>query len=122
MKKILIGSLFILVLGGTVFAKNHNSYAYGYNCGYPAHYAQLGHGKSIATNPEYENIRIEIEEKRLQARKELLQPNPDWKKIEAINVEIGTLQAKIKTLKMKNKFERRKQYFNQNNNDTTTKK
>ena len=51
----------------------------------------------LAANPDIENLRTNIMEKNLEIRKELLKNNPDWKKIEKLNTEIATTQAKIKT-------------------------
>lgn len=52
-----------------------------------------------------EKNRITIQEKRLEVRKSLLEKNPDWKKIEKLNLESATLQAKNRTEMQKLKFE-----------------
>ena len=59
-------------------------------------------------NPEAERTRLVIDEKRLEIRKELIKETPDWKKIERINTEIATEQAKERTVNMKSRFEARK--------------
>ena len=51
--------------------------------------------------------RILIEEKRLEVRKELLNEKPDWNKIEKLNIEIATQEAKNRTCTMRERFEAR---------------
>ena len=46
-----------------------------------------------------------IDEKRLEIRKELLNNKPDWNKIEKLNVEIATQEAKLKTCRMRESYE-----------------
>lgn len=52
-----------------------------------------------------EKNRIAIQEKRLEVKKALLEKTPDWKKIEKLNLESATLQAKNRTEMQKIRFE-----------------
>lgn len=68
-----------------------------------------------------EKNRITIQEKRLEVRKALLEKNPDWKKIEKLNLESATLQAKNRTEMQKVRFEVLKTKENSKNISKTTK-
>ncbi|MGL4567623.1 MAG: hypothetical protein ACRCU6_03720 [Fusobacteriaceae bacterium] len=52
-----------------------------------------------------EKNKIAIQEKRLEVKKSLLDKNPDWKKIEKLNLESAVLHSKNRTEMQKLKFE-----------------
>ncbi|MGL6120148.1 MAG: hypothetical protein ACRC0V_06530 [Fusobacteriaceae bacterium] len=49
--------------------------------------------------------RITMDEKKLEIRKLMVTSNPDWKKVEKLNLELATLKAKSKTQMMKLRHE-----------------
>ena len=49
----------------------------------------------------YSKYGIDINRKQLELEAELLKENPDWSKVENLNEEIGSLEAKVKTEIMK---------------------
>ena len=91
-KALLIGSI-VLTLGAVTFARG--GYGMGGNGG------MIGRGCGgygyINSNPEAQQARIRIQEKNLEIRKETIKANPDWKKVERLNSEIATEQAKLRT-------------------------
>lgn len=111
MKKLLMGSLMILALGTTAFAGMHDRNDMP-GKPLPPHQHKM-RMDNCRRNPEFEKSRIMIDEKRLEIRKELLNDKPDWNKIERLNIEVATQEAKNKTLRMK------EHYNNQYNNTTT---
>ena len=52
---------------------------------------------SFFNNPDIQKSWITIEEKRLDVKKEMIKTSPDWKKIEKLNTDIATEQAKMRT-------------------------
>ena len=119
MKKMTLIGIMLFVIGATSFARPHH---HNYNncdyapCGAPQHYncvvdqnrPKVAPKTQKRRNPEAERVRLVIDEKRLEIRKELIKETPDWKKIERINTEIATEQAKERTVNMKSRFEARK--------------
>ena len=113
----LIGMM-LFVVGATSFARghHHNNNCNYAPCGAPQHYncvvdqnrPKVAPKTQKRRNPEAERVRLVIDEKRLEIRKELIKETPDWKKIERINTEIATEQAKERTVNMKSRFEARK--------------
>ena len=91
-KALLIGSI-VLTLGAVTFARG--GYGMGGNGG------MMGGGCGgygyMNSNPEAQQTRIRIQEKNLEIRKETVKANPDWKKVEKLNSEIATEQAKLRT-------------------------
>ena len=55
------------------------------------------HYQMMANNPDIQKSWITIEEKRLDVKKEMIKTSPDWKKIEKLNTDIATEQAKMRT-------------------------
>ena len=127
MKKMTLIGIMLFVVGATSFARpHHHNYnncdyapcgaSYHHNCVVdqnrpraPRRDSQLGGPKEIVRrDPEAERARLVIDEKRLEIRKELIKETPDWKKIERINSEIATEQAKERTDNMRSRFEARK--------------
>ena len=126
MKKMTLIGIMLFVVGATSFARPHHhnnncDYApcgasYHHNCVVdqnrpraPRRDPQLGGPKEIVRrDPEAERARLVIDEKRLEIRKELIKETPDWKKIERINSEIATEQAKERTVNMRSRFEAKK--------------
>ena len=87
MKKVLLIGSVILTLGAVTFARGGYGMMGG-GCG--------GYGY-MNSNPETQQTRIRIQEKNLEIRKETIKANPDWKKVERLNSEIATEQAKLRT-------------------------
>ncbi|WP_293961961.1 hypothetical protein [uncultured Fusobacterium sp.] len=118
MKKMALIGMMLLVVGATSFARghHHNNNCNYAPCGAPQHYncvvdqnrPKVAPKTQKRRNPEAERVRLVIDEKRLEIRKELIKETPDWKKIERINTEIATEQAKERTVNMKSRFEARK--------------
>ncbi|MCF2640732.1 hypothetical protein [uncultured Fusobacterium sp.] len=118
MKKMALIGMMLFVVGATSFARghHHNNNCNYAPCGAPQHYncvvdqnrPKVAPKTQKRRNPEAERVRLVIDEKRLEIRKELIKETPDWKKIERINTEIATEQAKERTVNMKSRFEARK--------------
>lgn len=118
MKKMALIGMMLFVVGATSFARghHHNNNCNYAPCGAPQHYncvvdqnrPKVAPKTQKRRNPEAERARLVIDEKRLEIRKELIKETPDWKKIERINSEIATEQAKERTVNMKSRFEARK--------------
>ena len=118
MKKMALIGMMLFVVGATSFARghHHNNNCNYAPCGAPQHYncvvyqnrQKVAPKTQKRRNPEAERVRLVIDEKRLEIRKELIKETPDWKKIERINTEIATEQAKERTVNMKSRFEARK--------------
>ena len=118
MKKMALIGLMLFVVGATSFARGHHhnnncNYApcgapYHQNCTVAQNKQKVAPKAPKRRNPEAERTRLVIDEKRLEIRKELIKETPDWKKIERINTEIATEQAKERTVNMKSRFEARK--------------
>ncbi|MDY3059095.1 MAG: hypothetical protein SOR11_03740 [Fusobacterium sp.] len=114
MKKMTLIGIMLFVIGATSFARpHHHNYN---NCDYAPCGASYHHNCVVDQNrpraprrdPEAERARLVIDEKRLEIRKELIKETPDWKKIERINSEIATEQAKERTANMRSRFEAKK--------------
>ena len=105
MRKIFIGTLMILAISSTGFAKMHD-FQNEPTPPVPPHMMKMKNN-NYRVNPELERARILIEEKRLEVRKELLNEKPDWNKIEKLNIEIATQEAKNRTCTMRERFEAR---------------
>lgn len=109
MKKIIIGSLMILAVTSTAFAGMHNRDNVRYNSNSSTHKMR---NCDYRRDARTERDRILIEEKKLDVRKELLNEKPDWNKIEKLNIDIATQEAKLRTSRMREKFEAK--FNNQN--------
>lgn len=119
MKKMTLIGIMLFVVGATSFARPHH---HNYNncdyapCGAPQHHncvvdqnrPKVAPKIQKRRDPEAERARLVIDEKRLEIRKELIKETPDWKKIERINSEIATEQAKERTANMRSRYEARK--------------
>lgn len=103
MKKMIITGLMIVSMGSIAFAADLNSELDAKPL--PPHLHRMQKLKNEKRNPEMEKVRIMIDEKRLEIRKELLNNKPDWNKIEKLNVEIATQEAKLKTCRMRESYE-----------------
>lgn len=118
MKKMALIGMMLFVVGATSFARghHHNNNCNYAPCGAPQHYncvvdqnrPKVAPKTQKRRNPEAERVRLVIDEKRLEIRKELIKETPDWKKIERINSEIATEQAKERTANMRSRFEAKK--------------
>lgn len=119
MKKMTLIGIMLFVIGATSFARpHHHNYnncdyapcgaSYHHNCVVDQNRPKVAPKTQKRRNPEAERLRLVIDEKRLEIRKELIKETPDWKKIERINSEIATEQAKERTVNMKSRFEARK--------------
>ncbi len=108
MKRLLIGSIMILAVATTVFAETHyrsNESRDNYRKYSRTHHSMRG---DHCGRESYESrkTRIAIDEKNIEIRKELLNENPDWSKIEKLNNDIALEHSKCKTDMMKDRFER----------------
>lgn len=119
MKKMTLIGIMLFVVGATSFARpHHHNYnncdyapcvaSYHHNCVVDQNRPKVAPKAPKRRNPEAERARLVIDEKRLEIRKELIKETPDWKKIERINSEIATEQAKERTANMRSRFEARK--------------
>ncbi|MCP1226111.1 hypothetical protein [Sebaldella sp. S0638] len=99
MKKVFMIGALVLSIGGFAAARGMG---YGGGMGYGnGHHGGCGgggyHYQMMANNPDMQKSWITIEEKRLDVRKEMIKTSPDWKKIEKLNTDIATEQAKMRT-------------------------
>ena len=119
MKKMTLIGIMLFVVGATSFARpHHHNYnncdyapcgaSYHHNCVVDQNRPKVAPKAPKRRNPEAERARLVIDEKRLEIRKELIKETPDWKKIEKINSEIATEQAKERTANMRSRYEARK--------------
>ena len=119
MKKMTLIGIMLFVVGATSFARpHHHNYnncdyapcgaSYHHNCVVDQNRPKIAPKAPKRRNPEAERARLVIDEKRLEIRKELIKETPDWKKIERINSEIATEQAKERTANMRSRYEARK--------------
>lgn len=109
MKKGIMLCLMIITMGTTIFAKGHMVQEdYDIN-DIPRHIHKMQRVRSYKRDYEKERVRIAIEEKKLEIRKELLKDTPDWNRIEDLNIQIATEEAKIKTCRMRENYERKYQ-------------
>ena len=119
MKKMTLIGIMLFVIGATSFARpHHHNYnncdyapcgaSYHHNCVVDQNRPKVAPKAPKRRNPEAEKARLVIDEKRLEIRKELIKETPDWKKIERINSEIATEQAKERTANMRSRYEARK--------------
>lgn len=108
MKRLLIGSIMILAVATTAFAGTHhrsNDSRDDYRKSSRTHHSMRGNHCGRGSN-ESKRVRIAIEEKNLEIKKELLNENPDWSKIEKLNNDIALEHSRCKTDMMKDRFER----------------
>lgn len=102
MKKLLVSCLMILAVGSLAFAKPNPELD---PKPLPPHLHRMQKMGHYRRDPEMEKVRIMIDESRLQIRKELLNEKPDWNKIEKLNIDIATQEAKLKTCRMRESYE-----------------
>ena len=120
MKKLtmLVGAITLLA-GTTLFAVNTNEPVVNKNINEKFNYSMNMEGRGIhhfprgycndgrmgyIQNKEIERNRIDIMEKRLELRKELIKDRPDWKKVERLNQEIALKRANNHTIMMKERM------------------
>lgn len=120
MKKLtmLVGAITLLA-GTTLFAANTNEPVVNKNINEKFNYSMNMEGRGrhhfptgycndgrmgYIQNKEIERNRIDIMEKRLELRKELIKDRPDWKKVERLNQEIALKRANNQTIMMKEKM------------------
>ena len=123
MKKMALIGMMLLVVGATSFARghHHNNNCNYAPCGAPQHHncvvdqnrPKVAPKTQKRRNPEAERVRLVIDEKRLEIRKELIKETPDWKKIERINAEIATEKEKERKVNMNSRYEARKNFEQQ---------
>lgn len=102
MKKILLTGALILSIGTIGLARGmHNGMGNGHGRGGCGSYGGGYHNQMIDNNPELQKSWITIQEKNLEIKKELIKNSPDWKKVEKLNSEIASEQAKIRTARTK---------------------
>ncbi len=102
MKKLLVSSLMILAVGSIAFAVPEPELD---PKPLPPHLHRMQKMERNRRDPEMERVRIMIDESKLQIRKELLNEKPDWNKIEKLNIDIATQEAKLKTRRMRESYE-----------------
>lgn len=120
MKKLtmLVGAITLLA-GTTLFAANTNEPVVNKNINEKFNYSMNMEGRGrhhfpkgccndgrmgYIQNKEIERNRIDIMEKRLELRKELIKDRPDWKKVERLNQEIALKRANNQTIMMKERM------------------
>lgn len=120
MKKLtmLVGAITLLA-GTTLFAANTNEPVVNKNINEKFNYSMNMEGRGrhhfpkgccndgrmgYIQNKEIERNRIDIMEKRLELRKELIKDRPDWKKVERLNQEIALKRANNHTIMMKERI------------------
>lgn len=120
MKKLtmLVGAITLLA-GTTLFAANTNEPVVNKNINEKFNYSMNMEGRGrhhfpkgccndgrmgYIQNKEIERNRIDIMEKRLELRKELIKDRPDWKKVERLNQEIALKRANNQTKMMKERM------------------
>ena len=120
MKKLtmLVGAITLLA-GTTLFAANTNEPVVNKNINEKFNYSMNMEGRGrhhlskgccndgkigYIKNKEIERNRIDIMEKRLELRKELIKDRPDWKKVERLNQEIALKRANNHTIMMKERM------------------
>lgn len=120
MKKLtmLVGAITLLA-GTTLFAANTNEPVVNKNINEKFNYSMNMEGRGrhhfpkgccndgrmgYIQNKEIERNRIDIMEKRLELRKELIKDRPDWKKVERLNQEIALKRANNHTIMMKERM------------------
>ncbi|MGL4687616.1 MAG: hypothetical protein ACRCVS_02895 [Fusobacteriaceae bacterium] len=114
MKKILIVG--ILALGTMTFAngfgthgRRHNNSRYNdcntTNMSGNMMNENMNYGRRVRSKEELQN-NIGIQEKRITIRKLMLSDNVDWAAIEKINLEISQMQAKNRTVMMRDEHTR----------------
>lgn len=116
MKKYIIISILALGMGSAIFAK-------GYHCDnyhdYKYHNSDcVRYNKPISSNryiknalkgdKEYKNLRIELEEKKLERMKEMAKDTPNFNNIDKINEDILKIKSKMKTIRMRVRYENAK--------------
>lgn len=119
MKKTLLVLGVLAILSTSVYS--YRGYGYGGGC-IGQNYGGMGRGSGYhmgAQNSRYHNLSpeqqqeylaiynkysIEIQQKRLDIEKELLNEKPNWKKIEKLNEEMAKLEAQMRTEHMKNTY------------------
>lgn len=106
-KKLIMLGIFMFALGANVYARHGDGtgphggnarYAYCNGQGYNRGGAYGRHSRhNYLSTVESEKLAVLMEEKSLEIRKELLKETPDWGKIEKLNIEMQTEQAKVRT-------------------------
>ena len=62
-----------------------------------------GKGRYQVQDKKFEANQLDIAEKRIALRREMLKDTPDWNKVEQLNKEIGAIRAENRTIMMKEK-------------------
>ena len=60
-----------------------------------------GRGRYQVQDKKFEANQLDIAEKRIALRREMLKDTPDWNKVEQLNKEIGAIRAENRTIMMK---------------------
>jgi len=111
MKKIIMLGFFTIMTGINIYGRCGYGYRYGHNY-YNSNYynekcyseEEYHESRYFQDNKELEKLRIFFEEKRLEIQKEMIKDNPDWEKIEKLNIELETEKAKAKTKYIQSKY------------------
>ena len=112
MKRLLLGTLMILTVGTSAFAGTHHHHHNNYRNETQKRYQQQYQKNKKIKSYKNREAEIFIEEKRLDIKKELLNKNLDWNKIEKLNSEIALKKSQCTTENMKLKFENRNKKIN----------
>ncbi len=120
MKKLIILTGAITLLAGTtLFANNIDNTQPMRKIGnFPTHTAHMGNGGRYYSkhcngnrrrqhhiqNKEVQANQLDIAEKKIALKREMMKDTPDWNKVEQLNREIGTIIAENKTIMMKERM------------------
>lgn len=116
MKKLIILTGAITLLAGTtLFANNiDNTHSMRRDTKSSTHITHMrngerhcnGHrgGRHHIKNKEVQANQLDIAEKKIALKREIMKDTPDWNKVEQLNREIGALRAENKTIMMKERI------------------
>lgn len=117
MKKFIVISMLALGMGSTVLAKG---YHHNGNCGMQ-NMRNMQCNNLLRGNKEFNDLKIKVEESKVQLMKEMAKEKPDFNNVEKINEEIAKNRAKMQTIRMKTRYEYQNNLTAQpvNNNNPT---
>lgn len=84
---------------------HHRTYSRGYHHNNNNGYGYCDNYDNFRGNKEIQANRIDISERKLEIRREMLKDTPDWNKIEKLNQEIALKRAENKTMLMRERME-----------------
>ncbi len=84
---------------------HHRTYSRGYHQNNNNGHRYCNNYDNFRGNKEIQANRIDISERQLEIKREMLKNNPDWNKIEKLNQEIALKRAENKTMIMRERME-----------------